>query len=188
MVVETLSLLRVSAPAPNSIPLKRFVANKNEQNEKDAKTIVFNIGSGNIEAGNNKNKKKLAVFDIEMQQYYDYLISQVLYQDSIECYTFTVEMKEGLQKKEEEQLLIRKLVSYFDKETFNVMYRKYVMSYRNWLIDLDVTVEVYMDYTKEKLVPSYIHYNGLWDIPFAKPEYADFKLWNYNFMPKKSSD
>ena len=57
------------------------------------------------------------------------------------------------------------------------------MSYRNWLIDLDVTVEVYMHYTKEKLVPSYIHYNGLWDIPFTKPEYADFKLWNYNFMP-----
>lgn len=159
------------------------IENENEQNEKDAKTIVFNIGSGNVEAGNNKNKKKLAVFDSEMQQYYDYLISQVIYQDSIECYTFTVKMKDGLHKNQEEQVLIRELVSYFDKETFNVMYRKYVMSYRNWLVDLDVTVEVYMDYTKEELVPSYIHYNGLWDIPFAKPEYADFKLWNYNFMP-----
>ena len=159
------------------------IENENEQNEKDAKTIVFNIGSGNVEAGNNKNKKKLAVFDSEMQQYYDYLISQVIYQDSIECYTFTVKMKDGLHKNQEEQVLIRELVSYFDKETFNVMYRKYVMSYRNWLVDLDVTVEVYMDYTTEELVPSYIHYNGLWDIPFAKPEYADFKLWNYNFMP-----
>ena len=162
---------------------EKKVEDENEQNEKDAKTIVFNIGSANVKAGNSKNKKKLAVFDIDMQQYYDYLISQVIYQDSIECYTFTVKMKDGLQKNEEEQLLIRKLVSYFDKETFNIMYRKYEMSYRNWLIDLDVTVEVYMDYTKEKLVPSYIHYNGHWDIPFAKPEYADFKLWNYNFMP-----
>ena len=90
-------------------------------------------------------------------------------------------MKEGLEKKDEEQVLIRELVSYFDKKTFNVMYRKYIMSYRYWFIDLNVSVEVYMDYADTELVPSYIHYNGFWDIPFAKPEHADFKLWNYNF-------
>ena len=118
-----------------------------------------------------------------MQQYYDYLISQEIFQDSIECYSFTVRMKEGLNEKKEKQVLIRELVSYFDKKTFNVMYRKYEMSYRYWLIDLDVSVEVYMDYADAKLVPSYIHYNGFWNIPFAKPEHADFKLWNYNFKP-----
>ena len=160
---------------------EKKMEDENEQNEEDAKTIVFSIGSGDVEAGNSKNKKKLAVFDIDMQQYYDYLISQEVFQDSIECYSFTVRMKEGLKDKEQEQVLIRELVSYFDKETFNVMYRKYVMSYRYWLIDLDVSVEVYMDYADSKLVPSYVHYNGFWDIPFAKPEHADFKLWNYNF-------
>lgn len=162
----------------------RVKKDQDKQNEEDAKTIVFSIGSANVEAGNNKNKKKLAVFDIDMQQYYDYLISQETFQDSIECYSFTVRMKEGLEKRDEEQVLIRELVSYFDKKTFNVMYRKYVMSYRYWLIDLDVSVEVYMGYVDMKLVPSYIHYNGFWDIPFNKPEYADFKLWNYNFEIK----
>ena len=162
---------------------EKKIEDENEQNEEDAKTIVFSIGSGDVEAGNSKNKKKLAVFDIDMQQYYDYLISHEIFQDSIECYSFTVRMKEGLKEKEEEHLLIKELVSYFDKETFNVMYRKYEMSYRYWLIDLDVSVEVYMDYADAKLVPSYIHYNGFWDIPFAKIEYADFKLWNYNFKP-----
>lgn len=162
---------------------EKEIEDENEQNEEDAKTIVFSIGSGDVETGNSKNKKKLAVFDIDMQQYYDYLISQEIFQDSIECYSFTVRMKEGLEKKEQEQVLIRELVSYFDKQTFNVMYRKYVMSYRYWLIDLDVSVEVYMDYADSELVPSYVHYNGFWDIPFAKPEYADFKLWNYNFKP-----
>lgn len=162
---------------------EKEIEDENEQNEEDAKTIVFSIGSGDVETGNSKNKKKLEVFDIDMQQYYDYLISQEIFQDSIECYSFTVRMKEGLEKKEEEQVLIRELVSYFDKQTFNVMYRKYVMSYRYWLIDLDVSVEVYMDYADSELVPSYVHYNGFWDIPFAKPEYADFKLWNYNFKP-----
>lgn len=154
---------------------------KDKQNEEDAKTIVFSIGSGDVESGNSKSKKKLAVFDIDMQQYYDYLISQKTFQDSIACYSFTVSMKEGLEKKEEEQVLIRELVSYFDKETFNVMYRKYVMSYRYWLIDLDVTVEVFMDYADDQLVPSYIHYKGFWDVPLNKAEHADFKLWNYNF-------
>ena len=162
---------------------EKGIEDENKQNEEDAKTIVFSIGSGDVKAGNSKNKKKLAVFDIDMQQYYDYLISQEIFQDSIECYSFTVRMKEGLEKKDEEQVLIRELVSYFDKETFNVMYRKYIMSYRYWLIDLDVSVEVYMDYVDTELVPSYIHYNGFWDIPFAKPEHADFKLWNYNFKP-----
>lgn len=162
---------------------EKEIEDENKQNEEDAKTIVFSIGSGDIEAGNNKNKKKLAIFDIDMQQFYDYVISQEIFQDSIECYSFTVQMKENLEKKKEEQILIRELVSFFDKETFNVMYRKYVMSYKNWLIDLDVSVEVYMDYAGSELVPYYIHYNGFWDIPFAKPEHAEFKLWNYNFKP-----
>ena len=164
---------------------KKEIIDENEQNEEDAKTIVFSIGSGNVEAGNSKKKKKLAVFDIDMQQYYDYLISQEVFQDSIECYSFTVRMKEGLDKKDEEQVLIRELVSYFDKKTFNVMFRKYVMTYRYWLIDLDVTVEVFMDYELDVLIPSYIHYDGYWDIPFSKPEYAEFKLWNYRFEVKQ---
>ncbi len=164
---------------------KKEIKDENEQNEEDAKTIVFSIGSGNVEAGNSKKKKKLAVFDIDMQQYYDYLISQEIFQDSIECYSFTVRMKEGLDKKDEEQVLIRELVSYFDKKTFNVMYRKYVMTYRYWLIDLDVTIEVFMDYELDILIPSYIHYDGYWDIPFSKPEYAEFKLWNYRFEVKQ---
>ena len=43
-----------------------------------------------------KRKKKLAVFDIDMQQYYDYLISQEVFQDSIEVYySFTVRMKKA---------------------------------------------------------------------------------------------
>ena len=62
--------------------------------KKMLKQLFFSIGSGNVEAGNSK-KKKLAVFDIDMQQYYDYLISQEVFQDSIECYSFTVRMKKA---------------------------------------------------------------------------------------------
>ena len=153
----------------------------------DSEIVINLLGAPEL-GGNSKKKKKLAVFDIDMQQYYDYLISQETFQDSIDCYSFKVRMKENLEKKKEEQILITELVSFFDKKTFNVMYRKYVMSYRNWLIDLDVSVDLYMGYAETELVPSYIHYNGFWDIPFAKPEHADFKLWNYNFKTLKSSN
>ena len=153
----------------------------NKKNEEDAKVIVFNPGSIEVERRGSK-KEKLAVFDISMQKYYDYIISKTLYKDSLECYEFICRMKSDLTDKEQEEVLIRELVSYFDRKTFNVVYRKYVMKYNYWLIDLDVSVEVDMSYAQQQLVPTFIHYKGFWDIPFSKPEVADFKLWNTNFI------
>lgn len=153
----------------------------NEKNEKDAKVILFNPGSTEVEKSGSK-KEKLAVFDESMQKYYDYIISKKTYKDSLECYEFVCRMKSDLTEKEQEEVLIRELVSYFDRNTFNVVYRKYVMQYDYWLIDLNVTVDVEMDYTVGKLIPSFIHYKGYWDIPFSKPEVADFKLWNSEFI------
>ena len=86
-----------------------------------------------------------------------------------------------LTEKEKDEVLIRELVSYFDRNNFNVVYRKYVMKYDYWLIDLNVTVNVEMGYVQNQLVPFNIHYNGFWDIPFIKPEIADFTLTNYDF-------
>ena len=153
----------------------------NKKNENDAKVIVFNPGSVEVERSGSK-KEKLAVFDISMQKYYDYLISKTTYKDTLECYEFVCRMKSDLTEKEQEEVLIRELVSYFDRNTFNVMYRKYVMRYDYWLIELDVTVEVEMGYVQDHLVPLNIHYNGFWDIPFSKPEIANFKLKNFNFQ------
>ena len=36
---------------------KKEIEDENEQNEEDAKKIVFSIGSGDVKAGNSKNKK-----------------------------------------------------------------------------------------------------------------------------------
>ena len=130
-------------------------------------------------------KEKLAVFDISMQKYYDYIISKKTYKDSLECYEFVCRMKNNLTEKEQDEALIRELVSYFDRNTFNVVYRKYVMKYDYWLIDLNVTVKVEMGYIQNQLVPLKIRYNGFWNTPFSKPEIANFKLINYNFDIKE---
>ena len=117
-----------------------------------------------------------------MQKYYDYIISKKTYKDTLECYEFVCRMKSDLSEDEQEEVLIRELVSYFDRNTFNVVYRKYIMQYDYWLIDLNVTVDVEMGYAEGKLIPSFINYKGYWDIPFSKPEIAEFKLWNSDFL------
>jgi hypothetical protein len=116
-----------------------------------------------------------------MQQYYDYTISDTTY-NGIACYVFTVKVKEELKAREKDKALIRKIVSYFDKENFNVIYREYKFVYDYWLIDLDMDVVVHMDYVNEKHIPTDIHYKGFWDVLFFKPERAEFKLKNTNYL------
>ena len=150
--------------------------NKNEsQNMRDAKTVGFTIGNDNTEQKKGGMSVKLAVFDISMRQYYDYSISTKDY-NGRECYVFTVEVKKGLSDKDLKEALIRKIVSYFDKSNFNVLHREYIFSYRHLLIDLDMRVVVDVNYFNGKHVPTYILYDGYWNVPLFKPEKAKFTL------------
>ncbi len=156
--------------------------NKNDsQNMRDAKTVGFTIGTDEVEQSKGGISKRLAIFDIEMQQYYDYIIGETIYKNR-ECYTFTIKAKTDLSSKEERKALIRNIVSYFDKENFNVIYREYKFVYSNWFIDLDMDITVNMDYINGKHMPTYIHYKGFWNVIFFKPERAEFKLQNTNYL------
>lgn len=147
------------------------------QNMRDAKTVGFSIGTDNVEQSKGGISRKLAIFDVEMQQYYDYIIGETVYKDR-ECYTFNIKVKDDLSKKDLKKTLIRNLVSYFDKENFNVIYREYRFVYRTWLIDLDMNIIVNMDYIKGRHFPIDIYYKGFWDVMFFKPERAEFSLIN----------
>ncbi len=158
--------------------------NKEEsQNVRDAKTIGFSIGTDNVEQSKGGAKKKLAIFDIDMQKYYDYIISDTVYND-IACYVFTVRVKENLEKKQIEKALIRKVLSYFDKENFNVIYREYKFVYDNWFINLNMDVIVHLDYVGGIHVPTKILYDGFWKVLFFKKERADFNLKLFDYQIK----
>ena len=158
--------------------------NKEEsQNVRDAKTIGFSIGTDNVEQSKGGAKKKLAIFDIDMQKYYDYIISDTVYND-IACYVFTVRVKENLEKKQSEKALIRKVLSYFDKENFNVIYREYKFVYDNWFINLNMDVIVHLDYVGGIHVPTKILYDGFWKVLFFKKERADFNLKLFDYQIK----
>ena len=158
--------------------------NKEEsQNVRDAKTIGFSIGTDNVEQSKGGAKKKLAIFDIDMQKYYDYIISDTVYND-IPCYVFTVKVKENLENKQIEKALIRKVLSYFDKENFNVIYREYKFVYDNWFINLNMDVIVHLDYIGDIHVPTKILYDGFWKVLFFKKERADFNLKLFDYQIK----
>ena len=156
---------------------------KESQNIRDAKTIGFSIGTDNVEQSKGGAKKKLAIFDIDMQKYYDYIISDTVYND-IPCYVFTVRVKENLENKQIEKALIRKVLSYFDKENFNVIYREYKFVYDNWFINLNMDVIVHLDYIGGIHVPTKILYDGFWKVLFFKKERADFNLKLFDYQIK----
>ena len=164
-----------------SLNMSKEKNEKESQNMRDAKTVGFSIGTDNVEQSKGSISKKLAVFDIGMQQYYDYTISDTIYNEK-ECYVFIVSVKKGLKVKDKEKALIRKIVSYFDKENFNVIYREYKFVYNHFLIDLDMDVFVHMDYVDGKHVPTDIHYKGFWNVLLFKAERAEFKLENNNYL------
>ena len=166
---------------PVSLTISKRKNNNESQNMRDAKTVGFSIGSDNTEQEKGGLSKKLAVFDIDMQKYYDYTISDTLYR-SKECYVFTIKVKDELSDKNKDKALIRNLVSYFDKSNFNVVYREYKFVYKNWLISLDMDIVVFMDYVNDIHLPTDIYYKGFWNVFLFKPERAEFSLINKNYL------
>ena len=150
-------------------------SSEESQNMRDAKTIGFSIGNDNVEQSKGGVKKKLAIFNIEMQQYYDYVISDTLY-NNYPCYVFSVNVKDTISAKMKERALIRKIVSFFDKKNLNVIFREYIFKYKNWFIDLDINVVVHMDYVNSFHLPIKVEYRGFWDVIFFKTEKAEFSL------------
>ena len=155
--------------------------NYNEsQNMRDAKTVGFSIGTEDVEQSKGGISKRLAIFDVDMQKYYDYIIGETTYKNK-DCYTFSIKVKNNLSSRDMKKVLIRDIVSYFDKSNFNVIYREYKFVYKNWFLALDMDIKVEMDYINAKHVPIEIHYNGFWDVIFFKPERADFLLRNTSY-------
>ena len=167
---------------PVSLKIRKIENEDNSQDKtvRDAKTIGFTVGSSDTKQKKGSLSSKLAIFDTTMQNYYDFVIGQKVY-NGVDCYTFTCQLKDSLSKKDIKKTLIKKLTSYFDKNNFNVLYRDYCFEYRNLLIKLDMKISVSMQYVNGKHVPTEIIYNGFWDLPFFKAERVNFKLILFNY-------
>ena len=126
--------------------------------------------------------KKTAIFEAKMHKYYDYKIRSALYQDSIDCYVFTVAVKPKYLKKKKGKTVIKFLETYFDKSSFQVIARTYQLKHKTAIYDFDVLMDIKLGKLGDLYVPEYIRYKGTWDVSFKKRETAKFEMQVYDLV------
>lgn len=117
---------------------------------------------------------KVAIFDPEVRRLYDFSIKSEDYQGGIPCYVFTAIAKKDLNAIDRGDVVIKELTTYFNKENFEIVSRRYSLSFNTLLFDFNVKMDVQMTKQQGLLIPSLVTYNGTWDVPFKKRETAVF--------------
>ena len=146
----------------------------NEGYKDKLKTLIFSPGrpiKGLPFIGD-----KTQIFTANMRQYYDYSYDSGVYLDSIPVYRFKVAIKKDISSGTKDDLMIKSLVTIFDKRNFAILGRYVDMKYSNMLFDFDVQMNIEMTYFGEEKLPTKITYQGNWDYPFKKEERASFLI------------
>ena len=152
---------------------------KNESYKDKLKTLIFNPGrpvKGIPFIGG-----KTEIFTANMRQYYDYSFQSATYLDSIPVYRFRVKVKDDLSNWTKDGLMIKELVTIFDKRNFAILGRYVDMKYSNMLFDFDVQMNIEMSYFGENKLPTKITYQGNWNVPFKKEERASFLILHKDY-------
>lgn len=145
-------------------------ADKNAGYKDKLKTLIFSPGrpvKGLPFIGD-----KTEIFTANMRQYYDYTFYSATYMDSIPVYRFKVVVKPDLSKWTKDGLMIKELITIFDKRNFEILGRYVDMKYSNMLFDFNVQMNIEMQYFGEEKLPAKISYQGNWNVPLKKPERA----------------
>jgi len=155
----------------------------NEGYKEKLKTLIFN--PGRPVKGIPFIGSKTEIFTANMRQYYDYGFSSGTYLDSIPVYRFKVSVKPDLSSWDKDNIMIKELVTIFDKRNFNILGRYVDMKYSNMLFDFDVQMNIEMGYFGEDKLPTKITYQGNWNIPFKKEERASFLVLHKDYRIEK---
>jgi len=142
-----------------------------EKHKAQLKQLIFNPGKpvkGVPIVGH-----KVAVFDRDVMRFYDFAITSEDYL-GIPCYVFAATAKKDLGRIDQGEIVINELTTYFNKENFEIVGRRYSLSYKTWLFDFNVRMNVEMTKKNDLLIPALVTYDGTWDVPFRKRETARF--------------
>ncbi|MBC7915613.1 MAG: hypothetical protein H7Y07_16005, partial [Pyrinomonadaceae bacterium] len=157
----------------------------NESYKDKLKTLIFSPGKPvkGIPFISNKTE----IFTANMRQYYDYSYFSSTYLDSIPVYKFRVKEKPGLSNWTKDGLMIKELVTIFDKRDFQILGRYVDMKYDNMAFDFDVQMNIELGYFDggEVLLPTKVSYQGNWDIPLKRQERASFLILHKGYRPGK---
>ena len=112
---------------------------------------------------------KTAIFSPEMADNYDMEIDYKDY-NGTPCYVFSVQVK----KDKKSNVVIDRMVTWFDSKTFDIVARNYSLKYDAGVYDFDVKMKVQMKKVGNLLVPELLAYNGNWKVMFNKRERGVF--------------
>ena len=128
---------------------------------------------------------KVAIFDPEVMRLYNFSITSEDYLGGTPCYVFTAKARDDLNRLDRGEIVINELITYFNKDNFEIVGRKYSLSYKTMLFDFNVKMNVQMTKQQGLLIPSLVTYDGTWDVPFKKRETATFVAKFHSFDAAK---
>jgi len=142
-----------------------------ERHKAQLKQLIFNPGKpvrGVPIVG-----PKVAIFNPEVMRFYDFSITAEDYL-GVSCYVFSATAKKDLGRIDRGDVVINELVTWFNKDNFEIVGRKYSLSYKTLLFDFNVKMNVQMSKKNDLVIPALVTYDGTWDVPFKKRETASF--------------
>lgn len=162
-----------------SAPTGNKKAKGNEGYKDKLKTLIFN--PGRPIKGVPFISSKTEIFTANMRQYYDYTFHAGTYLDSIPVYRFKVAVKPDLSSWTKDGIMIKELVTIFDRRNFEILGRYVDMKYSNILFDFDVQMNIEMSYFNDVKLPTKITYQGNWDYPLKAEERASFLVLHKDY-------
>lgn len=123
---------------------------------------------------------KIALFDEDVAKRYDFVIDMDAFKGQM-CYIFTLTPREDLSDNKKDKIVVDEMITWFNIDTWEIVARKYTLSYNAGVYDFDVHMEVEMTKFGEYLVPSLMRYNGNWDVMFKKRERGVFTATLFDF-------
>ncbi len=145
-----------------------------EKHKEQLRMLFFNPGKRI--SGLPFMSNKTAIYEDDMADRYDMNIDMDLY-NNISCYVFTQKVKPG----KTDGVIVDEMITWFDDQTFDVVARKYSLSYDAAVYDFKVDMEVQMTKVGNLTVPSLIRYVGNWKAITKKRERGVFTATLFNF-------
>lgn len=120
---------------------------------------------------------KLALFDPRMTPWYDYTIAQG-FRNGRSCWVFSAVAKDSLngRRADPDATVIKTMHTWFDQRGMQVIAREYRIAHASIPLDFDIRIRVDNLLSGSELVPTFIRYDGDWDIPLHKRELVRFQL------------
>jgi hypothetical protein len=154
---------------------------KMESHVSQLKKLIFSPGQ---QADVPFIKNKTAIFSERMRRFYDFKITSEVYH-SVDCYVFTANVKPEYTN-HPSRTVIKQLSTWFGKSDFQVMGRTYQLQHRTAVYAFDVSMQIDLVKKGKEYFPTYISYDGYWNVVLKKYEKGTFAVRFSDFgMQKK---